>query len=575
MFRRVIFCLLSFFVLLVVWEYCSLFIPSMHFILPSPRNIFFTLLSHHSRLSVHTLATLKEMGCGFFLALSVAFPLGWIMLHYKTSRLLLQPFFIIIQCLPMFTLAPIMVIWFGWSFTAIVVPTALMIFFPLTLNIYHGLSSTPKPLLDFFKAHRATAWQTFLKLRLPYATPHLFAGFRISAAIAGIGAVAGEWAGAETGLGILMLESRRSADLEVCFAALLCLALLTMALYGLVLFAEWVIIRSRRGKIHFLRREKMSRKSRLAFAFFLVGSLFLGSVSCQEKSKETTRLLLDWLPNPNHVPLYAGIEKGFFAEENISLKIQKMQDNCCGIPYLTSDQADLIITYLPSTFKAAGRGAPLKIAGLLIKTPLSCFIYSKSLKIERPKDLSGTTLGYCLGSPDTSFLDYLLREGEIIPKTKRNVGVDLISAIGTGQVQFLFGGYWNIEPAQLRSLGIETGFFSLEELGVPSYYELIILAKEGTVYSRPDFILPFQKALQKSLDWSRANPEEAFEIYLRHNPDKREKTAAWEKEAWLTTSTLLAQDQNIDLTILDNFYTWFISHGFAQKDFDYKKLISQ
>ncbi|NGX46397.1 MAG: putative thiamine biosynthesis protein [Chlamydiae bacterium] len=545
----------------------------MHFILPSPLNILSTLFSHHNRLSVHALATLKEMGCGFFLALLVAFPLGWIMLSYKTSRLLLQPFFIVIQCLPMFTLAPIMVIWFGWSFTAIVIPTALMIFFPLTLNIYHGLRSTPQPLLDFFRAHRATAWQTFFKLRLPYATPHLFAGFRISAAIAGIGAVAGEWAGAETGLGILMLESRRSADLEVCFAALFCLTALSMALYGLVLCIEWVIIRSRRWKIPSLQRKKSSRKRRLAFALFLVGALFLGSVSCQEKSKETTRLLLDWLPNPNHVPLYVGLEKGFFSEEKISLKIQKMQDSCSGIPYLTSNQADLIITHLPSTFKAAGRGANLKIVGLLIKTPLSCLIYSKSLHVESPSDLSGTTLGYCVGSPDTSFIDYLLSEGRINPRTKRNVGVDLISAIGTGNVQCIFGGYWNIEPAQLRSLGVETDFFPLEELGVPPYYELIVLTKEESAYSHPDFIEPFQRALQKSLDWSKTHPEEAFAIYLRHNPDKRAKTATWENEAWHKTYPLLVEDQVVDPNILHNFYTWFTSNGFISNNFDYQRLI--
>ena len=188
------------------------------FILPAPSGIFAVLWEMRGEFLLHTLVTLKEMCGGFLLALVCAFPLAWTMLRHETSRTLLQPLFIIIQCLPMFTLAPIMVIWFGWSYTAIVIPTALMIFFPLTLNIYQGLRSTPQHLLEFFQANQATPWQTFFKLRFPWAVPHIFAGFRISSAIAGVGAVAGEWAGAQRGLGILMLERRSRSHSMISIA---------------------------------------------------------------------------------------------------------------------------------------------------------------------------------------------------------------------------------------------------------------------------------------------------------------------------------------------------------------------
>ncbi len=191
---------------------------------------------------VPSVITLKEMFAGFFLALLVAFPLAWTMMRYHSSRSLLQPLFIIIQCIPMFTLAPIMVVWFGWGAMAIIIPTALMIFFPLTLNIYQGLRSTPEDLLEFFHANQATAWQTFFKLRLPWSLPHIFAGFRISAAVAGVSAVAGEWAGAQNGLGVLMLESRRNTDLEITFGALFCLTTISTALYLLILYVEKIAL---------------------------------------------------------------------------------------------------------------------------------------------------------------------------------------------------------------------------------------------------------------------------------------------------------------------------------------------
>ncbi len=234
----IFFSLIGFFIFFGIWEICSRVFLHLLFVLPPPSAIASTLVECHSQLLFHTWVTLKEMAGGFALALGVAFPLAWMMMRYSTSRAILQPFFIVLQCLPMFTLAPIMVVWFGWSYTAIVIPTALMIFFPLTLNIYQGLRSTPKELLEFFHTHQATEWQSFFKLRLPWAMPHIFAGFRISAAIAGIGAVAGEWAGGQNGLGMLMLESRRNTDLELTFSALVCLTLISACLYISVLICE-------------------------------------------------------------------------------------------------------------------------------------------------------------------------------------------------------------------------------------------------------------------------------------------------------------------------------------------------
>src|SRR5262249_10309878 len=147
-----------------------------------------------------------------------SFPLAFAMVRYRSASSFLQPFFLIIQCLPMFTLAPLLVIAMGWGYATIVLPTALMILFPLTLSIYQGLKATPQEFLEFFATSGATSFQTFFKLRLPFALTHIFAGLRIGSSIAGIGAIAGEWAGAQEGLGILMLESRRNTDLEMTFS---------------------------------------------------------------------------------------------------------------------------------------------------------------------------------------------------------------------------------------------------------------------------------------------------------------------------------------------------------------------
>jgi len=551
--------------------------PRLLFILPAPLEIFQTLIEMHERFLFHTTVTLREMFAGFLIAFLIAFPLAWTMVRYESSRTLLQPVFIVIQCVPMFTLAPIMVAWFGWGFTAIVIPTALMIFFPLTLNIYQGLKSTPKELLELFQTYQATPLQTFFKLRLPYAMPHIFAGFRISAAIAGTGAVAGEWAGAQTGLGILMLESRRNTDLAITFAALLCLILISTLLYGFILYCEKISLPPRQWAFPFSKffsKTAKSQKKRLVLPFFLFLLLASFLFGCQQPPKENqTRLLLDWIPNPNHVPLYVGLKQGFFAEEGIDLSIQKMHEEGGAISYLIAKKADLLINHMPGTLKACSHGAKLKIIGSLIKQPLCGLTYHSNPSIRKASDLTDKVLGYCIGVPDIQFLDFLLKQGNIYPREKKNVSVDLISAMGNHQVDFIYGAFWNIEPAQLSSFGVETETFKLQELGIPSYYEMIIVANRDTEHAAPQFVEKFQRALQKSIDYCKQYPEAAFSCYIFYNQDRRQKTHAWQQKAWELTLPLLTDDQLIDEELVETFYKWQVEHDIIEDRFDWKSLI--
>lgn len=558
--KKTIICLFVFLSLFLLWEICARSYPSLLFVLPSPSRIFTTLIECRERFFLHSYVTIKEMGVGFLIAFLFAFPLSWIMLRYITSRVILQPFFVVLQCLPMFALAPIMIIWFGWSFTAIVIPTSLMIFFPLTLNIYQGLRATPLDFLDFFKIHNATVFQTFFKLQLPWALPHIFAGLRVSSAISGIGAIAGEWAGAQEGLGILMLEGRRNVDLETTFASLFLLCLISMAFYGMVVFLEKIFLSN--WPTSFL-------KKKIILLFFSALIIF---PSCTKKP-ESTRLLLDWLPNPNHIPLYVGVHENYFEEEGIKLTIQKMPDSGGGISLLTSRQADLLVSHLPQTIKAASKGAKLNIIGTLIKEPLNCLIYNNELKVSTPADLSNTRLGYCVSGPNTAFLDYLLSKGKVTLKEKRNLGADLLPAFGTKKVDVIYGGFCNIEPFQLQSFGVNAAFIKLSAFDVPTYYEMIILANADSYETKSSFVNSFKKALQKSIDFCQKEPEKAFLIYQSFHLDKRAKTLAWEKQSWDATYPLLAKDQTIDEQMLKTFSQFLYDIGLLKNPIDYQKLI--
>jgi ABC-type nitrate/sulfonate/bicarbonate transport system permease component/ABC-type nitrate/sulfonate/bicarbonate transport system substrate-binding protein len=553
--------LIIFLCLLLCWELFSRFNENFIFILPSPLQVLARLWDRADRFWFHSLITLQEMLFGFLLAFLVAFPLALIMDLYKSASSILQPLFIVIQCIPMFTLAPIMIVWFGWSSAAIIVPTALMIFFPLTINVYQGLRSTPEDLLNFFRVNQATPWQIFYKLKLPGALPHIFGGFRLATAIAGIAAVAGEWAGAQNGLGILMIESRRDTDLETNFAALLCLTLISMLLYSFAVFGEYVVThRKAIGVISSIRlrgRTVEMFKTLLMICLLIICPMLISfAFNRPVDAFDPVTITLDWLPNANHIPLYTGIEKGFFARQGIDLKIKKLHDSGNAVSYLTSGESDLALHYMPNTIRMCHKGAKLKTVGILIGEPLNSIVYRKNLLIKTPSDLSGKKIGHSSSGKECAFLRAMLGQKNIDPASLSRLGPDLIPFFGSSQVDAIYGVYWNIETEHLRSLGIETEYFKLSEFGVPHYYELIVLARMDSDQAQPDFIQRFQRALQQSINYSKLHFEEAFKIYTEVQKDQSVKTRKWTWESWKLTLPTFVDCQAISEEVWQTFEAW-------------------
>lgn len=537
--RHAVITFLIVFALLFVFEKFG-----THDIFPAPSRVWGRLVENPERFWMHTRATLKEIVGGCALAALFAFPAGWLMARFHSFSRLLQPFLILVQTIPMFVLAPLMIFWFDWSYTAVVVPTALMIFFPLTIATYRGLSLVPEHLTDYFRIQGATEWQRLMKLQLPWAMPHICSGLRVSSAVAATGAIAGEWAGAQEGLGVLMMESRRGVDLETTFAAFICLALLSVTIYGLMASVEQLIL--------FQRRPARLRGWLHALLLLL---LFTGCTQESSPQAKPLKLILDWLPNPNHVPLYVGIKKGYFQEEGLDVGIMKIQDPSDVFSYLATGQADLGISYMPHFIQCCANGSDLRPVAYLIKQPLNSLIFRKD-RIHSLADLNGKVFSHTPDDLLTATLHHLLEEKQIRPKGQVAVSFDLVTALMLDKVDVLYGGYWNIEGEQLRALGIETSYLPITDLGLPPYFELMVIATGKQVEKRPELTAKFKNALQKSIEECRLHPEEAFETYLSMNPDKGPLTTAWEKRAFAATLPLFASNQDNEPEIWQRFLDW-------------------
>ncbi|MBI1208550.1 MAG: ABC transporter permease subunit [Azospirillum sp.] len=229
--RPVIRGLVTVIVLLVAWQVVVLATGAAHFLLPPPAAVFATLIHQAPRLGHHALITLVEilLGLGFGVVLGAAAAL--VLAYWPPARRWLLPVLVVSQAVPVFALAPILVLWLGYGLASKVAMAVLIIFFPVTAAFFDGLRRTDPGWLDLARTMDAGPGRLLLLIRLPAALPAVASGIRIAAAVAPIGAVVGEWVGASSGLGYLMLYANARVQSELMFAALIVLGAMAVTLY--------------------------------------------------------------------------------------------------------------------------------------------------------------------------------------------------------------------------------------------------------------------------------------------------------------------------------------------------------
>ncbi len=218
-------------VLLGAWQAIVMIFALPPFILPSPMAVFGKLISKPGLLWDHSLITLSEIVLGLLLGLFMGITLALQMLLFNPVRRWILPVLIASQAIPVFALAPILMLWFGYGMTSKVVMAALIIFFPVTTTCFDGLRHTPTGYLDLATTMGASRWRQLWHIRFPAALPTLASGIRVAVVVAPIGAVVGEWVGSSGGLGYLMLQSNARMQIADMFAALFILALFSILLY--------------------------------------------------------------------------------------------------------------------------------------------------------------------------------------------------------------------------------------------------------------------------------------------------------------------------------------------------------
>jgi putative hydroxymethylpyrimidine transport system permease protein len=224
------------------WDVAADLLQVKDFLIPAPSEVAEALWRDRSLLADDAWVTLREVVLGFALAVvaGVAFA---VVLHLSDAlRRALYPLLVASQTVPPVTIAPILVVWFGFGLGPKLVFVALICFFPITVNTLDGLRSVDPDLIKMMRTIGASRGQILLRGEGPSALPFAFSGAKIAMAVAVIGAVFAEWAGSDSGLGHLILVSSSELLTARMFAAVAVLSMMAIALFGLIALAERRIV---------------------------------------------------------------------------------------------------------------------------------------------------------------------------------------------------------------------------------------------------------------------------------------------------------------------------------------------
>ena len=222
--------------LVLVWQLVVVLAEPPPYLLPGPWAVALSLWHHGGSLLRHAGVTALEIALGLLLGTLLGCLSALVLRYSRRARRWLLPALIASQAIPVFAIAPLLVLWLGYGLGSKVAMAMLVIYFPITANFYDGLRHTPRGWLDLARVMRPKPrrWAVLRHIAIPAALPALASGLRVAAAIAPIGAVLGEWVGSSAGLGYLMLHANSRMQVDLLFAALLVLAVLAVGLYLLV-----------------------------------------------------------------------------------------------------------------------------------------------------------------------------------------------------------------------------------------------------------------------------------------------------------------------------------------------------
>ncbi len=212
------------------------------YLLPPPSTIAARIVRDFHLILPHAWVTFSEVCFGFALSIAVSIPLAAVLSRFPWLERALHPLLVASQTIPKVAIAPLLVVWFGFGPAPKILVAFLIGFFPIVVDSLIGFRSLPKEVLWLSRSMGASAWKTFVKIQIPAALPNIFAGVKVASTLAVVGAVVGEFVGADRGLGYQLIVANGLLDVQLSFAVLVVLSAMGMLVFAAVGLVERLVL---------------------------------------------------------------------------------------------------------------------------------------------------------------------------------------------------------------------------------------------------------------------------------------------------------------------------------------------
>lgn len=300
------------------------------------------------------------------------------------------------------------------------------------------------------------------------------------------------------------------------------------------------------------------------------------------KDLREVNVVLDWYPNAIHTFLYTAIERGYFAEEGLDVKIHFPANDNDALALVAAGKAEIGMYYQQDVIQAvANQGTGIKSIGAIVQSPLNVILSLKDKNITKPEDLVGKTIGYG-GTVLSEALVKCMMENvgaDASDVNMINVGFELMSSMTTGNVDATIGCLVNHEVPQLEEEGFDVNYFSVSGYGIPNYYEEVFLTNDDLLENEPEVVAGFLRAAKKGFDDFKANPDGCLAILMNNqNEENFPLTQSVEEQSCATLIPLMETEDAAFLTQTDECWQenidWMLENQLIDKAVDVSDVMT-
>ena len=300
------------------------------------------------------------------------------------------------------------------------------------------------------------------------------------------------------------------------------------------------------------------------------------------KDLREVNVVLDWYPNAIHTFLYTAIERGYFAEEGLDVKIHFPANDNDALALVAAGKAEIGMYYQQDVIQAvANQGTGIKSIGAIVQSPLNVILSLKDKNITKPEDLVGKTIGYG-GTVLSEALVKCMMENvgaDASDVNMINVGFELMSSMTTGNVDATIGCLVNHEVPQLEEEGFDVNYFSVSGYGIPNYYEEVFLTNNELLENEPEVVAGFLRAAKKGFDDFKDDPDGCLAILMNNqNEENFPLTQSVEEQSCATLIPLMETEDAAFLTQTDECWQenidWMLENQLIDKAVDVSDVMT-